>query len=132
MSKPAFMSPEHVDAMNGLLAASDEIAEACSDLDRAYTLHYHLTGAPGGTEAHWTMTFDSAGVRFGLDRPSSADLVVESDYGEMIRSTIETRAGKQPTKQPPMTGDLGVLEKIGPAFAVARSVATIDVEFPDV
>jgi hypothetical protein len=127
--RPAFMSREHVDIMNALLADAHDVHAACSTLDRSYVLHYDLTGGPQGDKVHWTMIFSPDGVRFGLDEPLRADLVIAGPYAEVVAASRAAREGREPSAQLPMTGDTAVLEVIGPAFAAARAAARVDVDF---
>lgn len=130
MTKSRFMSPEHVAMMNGLLAESSAVLEECRDLDRSYTVHHDLSDGPGGS-VHWTMTISPNGVVFGLEPPSSADLVFAAEYQAMVEAARAAREGRSADTQPTMRGDPGVLERIGKVFAAAQVAATVDVEFPN-
>ncbi len=131
--KPGFMSPEHVEAMNQALATSSAIAEACRELDRTGTVHYRLSDGPNG-EVHWTTKVTPAGIAFGLGKPARADVVIESDYAAMVRAARAARVGRfeSDVETPSVTGDLEFAAAIAPVLAEARSIATFEVEFPDV
>jgi hypothetical protein len=124
------MSHEHVDAMNTVLARSTEVAAECQKLDRTYVVAYRLAHRDGATE-HWTMALGPAGVRFGLAPLADPDLCFVADYEDMLEATKAGRAGAATDLTPTMEGDTTVMERIGAAFALARGVATLDVEFPE-
>jgi hypothetical protein len=136
MSMPAqkllFMSMEHVDLMNRLLADDAASLEACAALARRYTLAYELS-RDGGT-VWWTMEFDpKTGVRFGLVAPEQpADLTFHGGYRAMLDATARTKAGEQVPMPLTPSGDLKVMEVVGAAFAAARSKATIDTEIREI
>lgn len=131
--KPTFMSPEHVAAMNLALAGSAEVREACRALARSGTVHYRLSGGPDGF-VDWTVAVSPDGLSFGLESPTEADVVIESGYAEMVRSARAAREDRTPpTAEPPViTGDTNFVRDLSPVLALARSVATVEVEFPDV
>ncbi len=129
MRKLSFMSAEHVAEMNRLLDASAAVHEASAALDRLYVLHYDLSDGPRGEQVHWTMTFASDGVRFGLEAPDRADIVVAASYDDAIEASRASREGREPRTKLQMDGDPAVLQTIAPTFAAAQATATIDVEF---
>ncbi|MFD4640034.1 hypothetical protein ACFWN2_22160 [Lentzea sp. NPDC058436] len=133
VAKPVFMSQQHVDLMNEILAADEESRAECAKLDRAHWMVYELED--GDRVVWWTVEFDPGrGVRFGL-RPPPADapaLLYRGDHRAVVEAT---RQGKREGggDAPPVTthGDPEVLTTIAPAFAAARRAATIPSEFPD-
>ena len=127
-----FMSPEHVTTMNALLEESADVRAAACELDRDYVLAYRLSDALDGRMEHWTMTLGPDGVRFALEPAAAPDLEVQAAYAEMIRSVQRARAGEPPETELTPVGDLAVLERIAPVYAVAQQVATVAVEFPEV
>jgi len=136
MSMPAqkllFMSVEHVELMNRLLADDAASLEACAALPRRYTLAYELS-RDGGT-VWWTMDFDpKTGVRFGLVAPEQpADLTFHGGYRAMLDATARSKAGEQVPMPLTTSGDLKVMEVVGAAFAAARGKATIDTEIREI
>lgn len=133
MSKPEFMSPAHVHAMNELLVDAPSVHAACKELDRRYALCYELGDGPEGRPVYWSMTFDpDTGVRMGLDKPERADLTFVGDWAQMIRASVAQRRGEQHDPGMDVRGDPSVMESVGAVFAAAQQVATIDVTFPDV
>lgn len=126
-----FMSRDHVAAMNEILATSTAARTAGAALDRDYVLGYRLTDGPGGDVVHWTFRLGPGGLALSLDPADRPDVLITGDYGDAIRASQAAREGRQLQTSFETDGDVTVLERIAPAFAVARSAATLDVEFPD-
>ena len=127
-----FMSPAHVDRMNELLAASQEVAGACAGLDRDYVVAYELTDGPGGT-VHWVLRFDRVdGARFSLAPPPYPDLTYVGDWASTIRGARAVRDGTGDEPWLETRGDPSVIEHVAVAYATAQRTATVEVEFPDV
>lgn len=132
MSALVFMSREHVDRMNDLLAGSADVLAACADLDREYEIVYELRNGPDGT-VYWVLRFDRAsGARFSLNRTQNADLTYVGDWAEVIRSSRAARNGERVEPSLEVRGDPSVTDRVGTAYAAAQRVATIPVEFPGV
>lgn len=132
MSKPEFMSRDHVDEMNEILMSAPEVLAASRGLERRYALCYELSDGPAGEGVCWSMVFSPrTGVRMGLDRPQRPDLVIRSDWAETIRSAMAQRRGDSYEPAVELEGDPEVMEKVGPAYAAAQRVASIDVTFPE-
>ncbi|MFD9949895.1 hypothetical protein ACFWYW_29585 [Nonomuraea sp. NPDC059023] len=132
MSTPVYMSHEHIEQMNDLLARSDEVAAACAELDRDYVIAYELGDGPGGT-VFWVLSFDRiTGARFSLDEPAHADVTFAGDWRRLVRAGQAHRQGTEVDPAVEVRGDPGVLDAVSPAMAVARRAATVDVEFPEV
>ncbi|MFC8725629.1 alpha/beta hydrolase family protein [Streptomyces bacillaris] len=133
MSIPAFMSPEHIEAMRGLLHGEPAVLAVCRDLDRRYGISYVLTDGPGGEEIHWQMTFDPVtGVHVELGDPDHADVVYRGDWATVMLTAAARRRGEAPPDPLVVDGDPAVLDRIGPAFASAHRVAAIETSLPDV
>lgn len=130
MSDPVFMSPEHIALMNALLEDNAAVRAECALLLKPLTLGYELVDGPRGETVYWSMAFTDT-VRFGLEQVD-ADLLFRGDWGRMLRASKSARDGGQEDPGVAPVGDLEVLTTIGPAFAVAQSVATVPVQFPDV
>lgn len=131
MTKPIFMSQQHVDIMNRLLEADADSKAECARLDRSYWMVYELSD-PGGT-VWWSVEFSpSAGVRFSLEPPGAApDILYRGDYRAVVQATQRAKQGGGGEEPVTTHGDVGVLSIIGPAFAAAGRAATIPSEFPD-
>jgi hypothetical protein len=130
MGKPGFMSPEHIAVMNDLLERSDAVRAACLELDEPFTMGYELEDGPDGNTVHWSMAFAET-VRFSLDKVD-ADLLFRGDWARMVRATRDSREGRPTDPGVEAVGDMAGFQKVAPVFAVAQSVATVPVEFPDV
>ncbi|WP_134669484.1 MULTISPECIES: hypothetical protein [unclassified Amycolatopsis] len=132
MPASMFMSPEHVARMNELLAASAEVRAACADLDRDCEIAYELSDGPSGT-VHWVLRFDRGlGARFSLEPSPRADITYFGDWADVIRTSRAAHAGEPVEENLTESGDASVLERVAHAYATARRVATVPVEFPDV
>lgn len=69
MHTPVFMSDEHVERMNELLAQDAEVMAECRALDRDYVIAYALADGPKGT-VYWVFHLQrAAGASFSLDPP---------------------------------------------------------------
>ena len=132
MSRPVFMSADHVDQMNVILQDASSVHAVCRDLDRRYTVCYELHDGPQGQQVHWSMVFDPAlGVRMGLDRLEHADLTLVGDWVDAIRAAEAQRRGEQHDAGMEMRGNTKVLETVGAAHVAAQQVAVVDIVFPD-
>ncbi|WP_068800738.1 hypothetical protein [Pseudonocardia sp. HH130630-07] len=127
------MSPEHVTAMNALLRDDPTVRAACARVPGRRVLAYRLADGPGGRDVHWTVTVGGTGgtVRFGLDEVPDPDVLVVGEWPRMIRATRASRDGVEQDPGCTAEGDTAVLAEIGEALAVARAVATLPVEFPE-
>lgn len=132
MSRPIFMSPEHVARMNEILAGDAASKASCSALDREYLLTYEL--AHGSDTVYWTMHFDPGiGIHFSLAPPArTPDLAFRGDYAESIRASAAAKAGRDVGMPWQMYGDPAAFEAIAEPFAAARRVATVDTQMPKV
>lgn len=128
--KYAFMSAEHVEAMNERLRASSEVATSAAELSRDYVLAYHLLNGPDGEAVHWSMSMGPSGVGFGLTEISTADVVYCGEWADMIRGMVARSRGEAFVGSIVMEGDAGVLETTAAVFALARAVAGVPVELP--
>jgi hypothetical protein len=124
-----FMSSEHVAAMNELLDASADVRIACAALPQPRVMAYALEDGPDGRTVHWAVSFHGT-VRFSLDPAPEPDVLLRGDWRRMMRASDANRRGETADPDVSVEGDVGVLEEIGPVLELARSVATLDVEFP--
>ncbi|WP_051166591.1 hypothetical protein [Amycolatopsis orientalis] len=133
MAELIFMSREHVDRMNELLGGSAEVASACAQLDRDYTITYELSDGPGGA-VYWTLRLDpKAGASFSLEPPVHADLTYVTDWAETILYSRASRDGGQATEPVIETrGDPSVTQRVAKAYSAAQKAATIPTVFPEV
>jgi hypothetical protein len=127
-----FMSPEHVAAMNELLAVdSDSLAE-CAKLPRPYWFVHELDDA--GRTIWWSMEFNpDRGVSFSLSPPpegAAADILMRGSYWEVVEATRRGKAGEQVPYPATMEGNPQAMVDITPAFEVAKRVATLEARFP--
>ena len=131
MTKPIFMSSQHVEIMNRLLDADADSKAECAKLDRSYWMVYELSDAGG--IVWWSVEFSpSAGVRFSLQPPgAAADILYRGDYRAVVQFTQRAKQGSGGEEPVTIHGDPGVLTIIGPAFAAAGRAATIPSEFPE-
>ena len=125
-----FMSPEHVAAMNEILAGDPGVRTLAAALDREYRLLYELRDGPHGSTEYWSLTLGPQGVRFGLAPVNAPDLTLRAGYYPMVASSRAAREGRAAEADIVTDGDPSVMERVGPVFARAQSVATLDVEFP--
>jgi hypothetical protein len=128
-----FMSADHVEAMNTLLAGSAEVTAAAKDLPREYVLAYALTDGPDdGETVHWQMRFSPSGTAFALTPATDADLVLRGDWRTALTAFAASKGGET-------VADAGLsaegdyesfMTAVGAQFAVALKVAAIRTEFP--
>jgi len=130
MSKPGFMSPEHVAAMNAILEKDAAVRAACAELEKPVTMAYELADGPDGDTVWWSMTFTDT-VRFGLEK-TDADLLFTGDWKRMVRASKSSRDGDATDPGVVPVGDLAVIQATGRVFALAQAVATVPVEFPEI
>ena len=131
MTGVPFMSPQHVDVMNRLLEASEDVRAACAQLPEPVAMVQRLSDGPDGQPVAYALTFGPT-VRFSLEDVAKPDIVVVGDWRQMIRAARAKQEGR--VEDPGLTVQHGhaALERIGPLFALAGSVATVPVELPDV
>lgn len=132
MNKPLFMSTQHVEIMNGLLAEDADSKSECAKLDRRYWMVYELADAE--RTVWWSVAFDPAlGVRFSLTPPASGEplILYRGDFRAVVKATQRLKQGGDAALPVTTHGDPQVLTIIGPAFAAAGRAATIASEFPD-
>ena len=131
MSKMVFMSAEHVDRMNELLAVDAPSKAACAALERPWHVVYELRH--GSDTVWWTMRFDPAdGVSFALQPPERpADVLFRGDCGAVLDAMRRIKAGDK-TVQLPLTllGDPNGLTVIDTAYQAAQDAAALDTEIP--
>ncbi|GAA3568023.1 hypothetical protein GCM10022222_59910 [Amycolatopsis ultiminotia] len=128
-----FMSQEHIDAMNGLLAGSAEVSAAARELPREYVLAYELTDGPAdGATVHWQLRFATDGPTFALTPAPDADVLLRGDWREVVTAAARSRRGEEPVEDGLRTdGDIeSFMAAVGELFAVARKVATLETTFP--
>lgn len=130
MADPLFMSPEHIAIMNDRLAASVEVREICSDLERPISLAYVLADGPDGQTVHWTVSFDET-VSFGLE-PKDADVTLRGDWTRMVRTSRGAREGEDSDPGIVPEGDLALLAKIQELIGAIHPYGAVPVTFPDV
>jgi hypothetical protein len=127
------MSQEHIEAMNRLLAESDEVTAAAHALDREYVLAYELTDGPrDGATVHWRMGLGPDGTSFALAPSPRADVLLRGDWHTALTAMAHSRRTGEPTDEGlTVDGDVeALMAQVGEQFAVARKVATLDTEFP--
>ena len=129
MSAVEFMSAEHVAAMNALLEDAPSVRKACSELPVPRVMAYRLADGPDGGDVHWAMTFTDT-VRFSLQEHPEPDVCFVGDWTKMILASQGSREGEPQDPNLTIEGDAAVLAEIGAALEVARSVATVPVDFP--
>lgn len=133
MTKPIFMSQDHVDRMNKLLDESAEVAAACARLDRDYSMTYELLDGPDGT-AHWTMLFNrEVGASFTLEPPANSDVTFVVDWVDTMRLVKAAVNGEQREREIlEVRGDESVADRVDEAFKAAHNAALMPAEIPDV
>jgi hypothetical protein len=124
-----FMSQEHVDEMNRILAADTTVLQSAAKLDRPWTMLYRLTNGPDGGMVFWSTQFSPSGVVFGLEQ-TPADLTFDADWRETVDSSRAARDGITKEQDVKVGGDPAMLEAITEVFALSREVATLPVDFP--
>jgi hypothetical protein len=133
VSKLAFMSQQHVDTMNELIAATPEVQEAAAELGNDRLLAFELADGPGGETVWWSLTVGPSGFRMGLGRPARLpDVLIRSDFAAMIRSVRAGREGRSEEAPQEVVGDQELMARIFEVLEVARPVATLDSELPEV
>lgn len=127
-----FMSPEHVTAMNAVLASSDAVRSAARLLPQTVLVAYELRRESVSELVHWTLELGPQGARFGLEPPAQeADIVLRGSWGVVVGASREARLGREVDTQLELSGDVEVLAAAQDLFRVVREVATVDVDFPD-
>jgi hypothetical protein len=135
--KPGFMSQQHVQIMNRLLAADAETKAAAAKLPGPFVMAHELANGPGGRTVWWQMRFDPAtGVSFTLTEPATpADLLFTGDWREVVQDLRDVRDGKkdQTGIRWVQSGDPGFMAIVGEAFAAAKKAAAVpaDMDVPD-
>ncbi|WP_245787463.1 hypothetical protein [Amycolatopsis saalfeldensis] len=129
------MSEEHVAAMNGLLAGSEEVAAAAKELPREYVLAYELTDGPvDGATVYWQLRLGPGGTEFALTPAPHADLRLRGDWRAALTSMAESRGREESDSDDNVLTPEGDFEffmaAVGEQFAVARKVATTPATFP--
>jgi len=114
-----FMSPQHVETMNELLAASEEVKEAAAALDRDYVILYELSNGRAGVTEYWSLSFAGGEVRFGLEAVADPDVKLVGDWYRMVTASRLGREGEH------------VDPGVAVAFEAAGRVATVPVDWPD-
>jgi hypothetical protein len=130
MTRPQFMSAEHVAAMNVTLADSAEVREASSALERTYTMAYVLSDGREGRDEYWLMSLGPDGVHFALDHKPDASVIFRGDWRTMVEASKAGREGRQVDPGVTVEGDAGVLDAVATVFATAQRVATLEVDWP--
>lgn len=132
MTAPMFMSAEHVEAMNRLLAVDAGSLAECAKLPRPYWFVHELDDQ--GRVVWWTLEFNpDQGARFSLAPPPEgvrADILMRGSYGEVVEATRRGKAGEKlpyPAKMEGNPQDMGIF---GPALEAARRAATLETRFP--
>lgn len=127
-----FMSQQHIDAMNELLAGSDEVKTAGRTLARDYVLAWELSGGPdGGATVYWQLRFGPEGTAFTLTPADDADLRYVGDWRAALTTMARARDGETVQQPWKVEGDEGaVMAAVGEQFAVSQKVATLPATFP--
>jgi hypothetical protein len=133
VNAPVFMSPEHVDQMNQLLAESAAVRNAAAALGGSYTMTYQLDDAPTGTE-YCTTVLGPSGMHLELtDPPTPPDILIRADWTTTMRALYAQKAGRAaPTVAEETTGDAMLLKRLEEVLAIGRRVATIDTCLPPI
>lgn len=130
-AKLLFMSAEHVEAMNRLLAVDAEIKAQCARLPRAYWLVHELEHA--GRTVWWTLELNPCdGMRFSLTPPPvevQADIVMRGSYSAVVEATRRRKAGEEVPYPVSTHGDLQSMAIFGPALEAGRRAAMLDTRF---
>ncbi len=128
-----FMSNEHIDLMNNLLAASPDIRSAISKLQQETIVTYELSNGPDGQTVYWTSSYAPDEFRLSLAPPSRpADITHRADWAQMVRAAKANREGRQVETEVQTIGDQQAFARVAHIFELGRQVATVDCEFPDV
>lgn len=127
-----FMSQQHIDAMNELLAGSDEVKTVDKTLSRDYVLAWELTDGPDdGATVYWQLRFGPEGTAFALTPADDADLRYVGDWRAALTTMARARDGETVDQPWKVEGDEdAVMAAVGEQFAVSEKVATITTTFP--
>jgi hypothetical protein len=132
IAKPLFMSQEHVEAMNLILAVDAESKARCGRLPRSYWLVHELDHE--GRTVWWTLELNpSDGMRFSLSPPPvdvQADIVMRGSYAAVAEATRRRKAGEEVPYPVSTEGDLQSMSIFGPALEVGRRAAMLETRFP--
>ncbi len=132
MTKPVFMSEEHVAQMNERLAVHAPSLKLCRELPRDYQISYELKD--GDKVTWWTMSFTTAvGARFKLSPPDGdADIAFSGSYWAMMDFMRKLKAGDAAAHEMPLvsSGDMASFSIFGTAFSAAQDAAMMDTEIP--
>ena len=134
MTKPIFMSQDHVDRMNKLLDGAATVEAACARLDRNYSMTYEVLDGPNGTE-YWTLRFDrETGASFTLEQPAHTDVTMVVEWTETMRYIKAAVNGEEQGDRNilEVRGDESVVDRVDEAFKAAHDVSLIPAEIPDV
>lgn len=127
-----FMSAEHVDAMNRILALDDGTRAACAKLPRPYWFVHELDDH--GATVWWTLEFNPQyGARFSLAPPPEGvrvDILMRGAYRAVVEATRRGKAGEKVPYPATLEGDVQAMEMFGPALEAARRAATLETQFP--
>jgi hypothetical protein len=133
MTRLAFMSQEHVDEMNARLADAPHVQEAAASLGAECLLVFELDDGPDGEKVYWQAAIGPKGFRFRLGPPpAKPDVLIRTDYAEMIRSVRAEREGGTMEIDQEVVGDEQLLARMLEILEVARPVATLDTDLPSV
>jgi hypothetical protein len=127
------MSAAHVDAMNQRLRESPEMQTVTARLTRELVLSYELRHGPHGETVHWTLYAGPQGAHFTLAAPEGkSGVTIHAFWSEMIRAAKANRKGESHEVVTEIRGDESMMIDIEKVLAVARDVATLECEFPEV
>jgi len=128
-----FMSAPHVALMNARLEASAVVRQACAELSADATIGYRLRDEDTGALVSWQMRFSRRdGIRFALGEPDSpSDMTLVTGYWKMLDAVKAQRRNEPADPGIQVEGDAAVFARVGPVFALAQSVATVPVIFPE-
>jgi hypothetical protein len=132
ITKPLFMSAEHVEAMNRLLAVDAESKTQCARLPRPYWMVHELDD--GGRTVWWTLELNPReGMRFSLVPPPvdvQADIVMRGFYSAVVEATRRRKSGEEVPYPVSSAGDLQSMAIFGPALEAGRRAAMLETRFP--
>jgi hypothetical protein len=126
------MSQQHIDAMNELLAGSDEVKTAGKTLARNHVLAWELSDGPDdGATVYWQLRFGPEGTAFALTPAADADLRYVGDWRTALTTMTRARDGETVEQPWKIEGDEdAVMATVGEQFAVSQKVATLPTTFP--
>lgn len=127
-----FMSAQHVAAMNAQLADAPDVLAAANELRADYVLAYRLDDAPDGVPIYWTMALGPSGVRFSLEPPVHADVLITSDWTRRMLSLHAVRVGNVIECPEQIDGDPELLGRLLAVVALGQRVATMPTRLPEV